>query len=285
MRAPVRAHTFVEADHPHPIELEVAGGTAVVISMKSPERDGPNEDAALVQPVGARAGLLAVADGAGGMPLGARAAKLAVRALAAAGRDAEDGADLRASVLDAFEAANAAVQELKVGAATTLAVVEVAPAGIRTYHVGDSGILVVGQRGKVKLQTVAHSLTGYAVEAGFLEPEAALHHDDNCVVLNLVGNADMRIELGSVMALSPRDTVLVASDGLLDNLRLEEIVEIVRCGALKVAAARLAEACRARMLAPEGDAPSKPDDLTAVLFRRRVRRSSRPGSTGSATAP
>jgi len=271
MRTTAPARTFLEAEHPKPVQVDVAGGTAVVFSTKSPEREGPNEDAALVIPVGPRRALLAVADGAGGMPLGAKAARLAVRALAGAVRDADDDVRIRTAVLDGFERANDAVMDLKVGAATTLAVVELGRAGIRTYHVGDSGILVVGQRGRIKLQTVAHSLTGYAVEAGFLEPEAALHHDDNCVVLNLVGSADMRIELGSVLALSPRDTVVVASDGVLDNLRIEEIVEMVRCGPLLVAAERLIAACHARMEDPDEGAPSKPDDATVVLYRPKPR--------------
>ena len=50
------------------------------------------------------------------------------------------------------EAANRAVAELGVGAATTLAVVEIQGRSVRTYHVGDSMILAVGQRGKVRFQ-------------------------------------------------------------------------------------------------------------------------------------
>jgi serine/threonine protein phosphatase PrpC len=81
----------------------------------------------------------------------------------------------------------------------------------------------------------------------------------------------MRIEVGSQQPIAPRDTLLLASDGLSDNLRTEEIVALLRTGALDAACDRLAELARARMVAPSEGEPSKPDDLTFVAFRRRVR--------------
>jgi len=134
--------------------------------------------------------------------------------------------------------------------------------------VGDSAILVVGQRGKLKLQTLSHSPVGYAVESGLLDADEALHHEERHIVSNMVGAPDMRIEVGSALALAPRDTVLLATDGLMDNLGLAEIVEIVRRGPLERAARRLAELCDERMRRPLEGQPSKPDDVTFVLFRR-----------------
>ena len=45
------------------------------------------------------------------------------------------------------------------------------------------------------------------------------------------------------------------------------MVEIVRKGSLKDVGAQLLEACRRRMYEPEEGEPSKPDDLTFVVFR------------------
>ncbi len=138
----------------------------------------------------------------------------------------------------------------------------------RPYHVGDSVIIIVGQRGRLKLQTVAHSPVGFAVEAGLLDPDEALHHHERHFILNSVGSAEMRIELGAPIALARRDTVLLASDGLTDNLRLDEIIATIRKGPLDQAARKLAALARERMTTSRSGLPSKPDDLTILLYRR-----------------
>jgi len=101
-------------------------------------------------------------------------------------------------------------------------------------------ILLVGQRGKRKLQNVAHSPVGFAVEAGLLDESEAMHHEDRHIVSNMLGAADMRIEVGSSRRIAPRDTLLIASDGLSDNLDPEEMVERMRAGPLLEGARRLA---------------------------------------------
>jgi serine/threonine protein phosphatase PrpC len=109
---------------------------------------------------------------------------------------------------------------------------------------------------------------GYAVEAGMLDGEEALHHDERHLVSNLVGSAEMRIEVGSPLELAPLDTVLLASDGLFDNLLQPEIVDEIRVKPLEQVARTLAEAAASRMDEPAQGQPSKPDDLTFLLYRR-----------------
>lgn len=248
--------------------LPFAGGLAAVFSSRSPEADSPNEDGAAAIPFDGRSGALIVADGLGGVTAGEEAAKLALRAMRnAIAQAARDGGLLRTGILNGFEAANAAVRDLGVGAATTLAVVEVQGRIVRPYHVGDSEILVVGQRGRVKLQTVSHSPVGFAVEAGLLDHSDAMHHEDRHLVSNVVGMADMRIEIGSPCEMAPRDTMLMATDGVFDNLHRPEIINCVRAGPLAKAAARLAEGCQQRMDRPRDGRPSKPDDMTFVVYR------------------
>lgn len=246
-----------------------AGGVAAVYSARCPGRDATNEDAAALIPFDADSGVLAVADGLGGTLAGDHAASLAIRALRTAiERGANESIMLRTAILNGIEAGNRSVQALGVGAATTLALVEVQANRARPYHVGDSMILVVGQRGKIKLQTVSHSPVGFAVEAGFLDHREAMYHEDRHLVSNVIGSADMKIEIGPTLKLAPRDTVLLASDGLFDNLHVEEIVQRVRKGPLKTAIERLAHDSRHRMVHADGQLPSKPDDLTFVVFRR-----------------
>ncbi len=240
---------------------------ALVYSSRSPDKTTPNEDAAAVITIDETRAVLAVADGLGGQPEGAKAAMLALQALDDAIRSRLNGAELREAVLNGFENANRDVSGLGVGAGTTLAAVEIQGRTVRPYHVGDSSIIVVGQRGKIKLQTVAHSPVGYAVEAGLLGEAEAMHHEDRHIVSNMVGSPDMRIEIGPTLELRPRDTLIIASDGLADNLHAREIVDMIRTGPLDRAAEQLASACARRMRGVQNGRPSKPDDLTFVIYR------------------
>ena len=57
---------------------------------------------------------------------------------------------LAALVGDAgIEAANAAVMELGNGSASTFAIAEIDDGVVRTYHVGDSAVLLTGGRGRL----------------------------------------------------------------------------------------------------------------------------------------
>jgi serine/threonine protein phosphatase PrpC len=259
-----------------PVAGEFLGGRVVAFSTGCPDHAGPNEDAAIAIPVTGTRGVLAVADGVGGHPAGERASEIALQqirealaCIASAVHEAtDDGLGLRGAIMNGFENANQAILEQGTGGATTLAVVEIDAACVRPYHAGDSAILVVGQRGRIKLLTVSHSPVGYALESGILDEGEALGHDERHVVSNLAGSADMRIEVGSPLELSRHDTLLVGSDGLFDNFELGEIVDAIRKGPLERAANDLVQECVARMRGSSTSRPSKPDDLTLVAYRR-----------------
>lgn len=245
-----------------------AGGSVAVYSARSPDKQSPNEDAAVLIPFNGHAGVLAVADGLGGERAGEQASRTALAELIASIAAADPAEPtLRTAILNGFENANRAVSALGVGAGTTLVVAEILGRTIRSYHVGDSMTLVVGQRGKIKLQTISHSPVGYAIEAGLLDEAEAMHHEDRHVVSNMLGSPAMRIDLGPTIELAPRDTLLLASDGLFDNLHIEEIVARIRKGPLDRAAQTLFDDCRRRMSGVEEGQPSKPDDLTFLAFR------------------
>ncbi|MGB5689894.1 MAG: protein phosphatase 2C domain-containing protein [Woeseiaceae bacterium] len=257
------------AVEPDQVEIAVAGGAAVAYTCRNPYKDTENEDTVAVIPYGPGAAVLVVADGAGGLPAGKRASLTAVTTLAAALQTAMDKTMLlRTAILNGIEAANEAVLGLANGSATTLTVVTIEGLVVRSYQIGDSEALVVGQRGVVKLQTTAHSPTGFAVEAGFLDEREALHHEDRHLVSNFLGTNDMRIDMSAGVELKPRDTVLVASDGLTDNVHLEETIEVVRKGALVESARQVVNLATSRMTTERNGQPSKPDDLSLILFRK-----------------
>jgi serine/threonine protein phosphatase PrpC len=256
-----------EAEHEQAELQRLAVGTCAIYSHCAPDKESPNEDALVLIPCGDDAAVLVVADGLGGGRAGKEASRLAVQML----REAVESVPaerLREAILGGIESANQAILDLALGAATTVAVAEIQGDTMRSYYVGDSMILVCGQRGKVKFQSVAHSPVGYAVEAGLIDESEAVHHEDRHIVSNVVGTAEMRIEIGPTIELAPRDTVVLASDGLADNLYNEEIVEQVRKGPLLKAANALAAVVQGRMTNPSGERPHKPDDLTYILFRR-----------------
>ncbi len=246
----------------------LAGGTACVYTRRAPDKDTDNEDCAGIIPCAAGAGVLAIADGLGGLPAGSQASEQAVRQLSVSVTGAcEHRTALREAILDGIEQANTRVRDLGLGAATTIAVVEIDAREVRPYHVGDSMILVTGQRGKIKYQTISHAPVAYAVEAGLVHSDDAIYHEDRHLISNMIGAEDMRVEIGPRIRLADRDTLVVASDGLFDNLQVQEIVDIIRTGPLSAAAVELARSCRARMKEFSEQRPHKPDDLSFILYR------------------
>jgi serine/threonine protein phosphatase PrpC len=218
----------------------------VALSRKDPGKQSENEDTAAVIPYGPGAAVLVVADGAGGLPAGKRASLTAVTTLAASLQTAMDKTMLlRTAILNGIEAANEAVLALANGCATTMTVITIEGLIARSYQIGDSEALVVGQRGLVKLQTTAHSPTGFAVEAGFLDEREALHHEDRHLVSNFLGTTDMRIDVGAGVD-----------------------IEHIRKGDLAESAATLVELAEQRMSGAASGQPSKPDDLSLIMFRK-----------------
>lgn len=262
------AQLFFEQELLEDAVFDFAGGVAALFSMRCPGKETPNEDAVALITTGRTSGVLAVADGLGGAPAGKQASSLAIQRLArAVAKAVRSGGDVREGILNGFESANKDVLALALGAGTTLTAVEFDGLRVRHYHVGDSMVLLTGQHGKVKMQSIPHSPVGYAVEAGLLDETDAMHHEDRHVISNIIGSTDMHIEIGSAVKIAPRDTLVLASDGLSDNLHLPEIVDCVRKGPLRSTARKLASEARARMAHERDGEPSKPDDLTFAIFR------------------
>lgn len=260
------------------IELvSFCNGSLVGCSFPSPlKKDQPNEDSACFLELNNRTGVFAVADGVGGAPAGHRASRIAVQHLVEKCRqtsipDDDPDRGLRAQILDAIESANREILGWGLGAGTTIVVVEIAGDRFRTYHVGDSDAILISNRGRIKSATVGHAPVAQAVDIGILKETEALVHKDRNLITNCLGLPDMKIEIGPTLKIAPRDTLLIASDGLFDNLTTDEVAEVVRKGKLERQVARLVELVRSRMSpVPEADSTriGKPDDLTVMAYRR-----------------
>ncbi len=250
------------------------GGMVTHFSRKSPTRESADsEDAACLVEAAGDLGLLAVADGVGGAARGDRAARAGIeRLLACCGvpeYEAGDPRGLRAGILDAIELANREILEWGLGAASTLTAVEYHAGLIRSFHVGDSDALLISNRGKIKFATVGHGPVAQAMEMGLLNESEAMGHVDRNLITNCLGSTEMKIEIGPTIKMATRDTLLVASDGLFDNLTSEEITSVIRCGNLEARTNELALRALQRMNTSENAVlPCKPDDLTILCFRQ-----------------
>ncbi len=201
---------------PRLVQLE---GSRVAVMSRPAEEDGSNEDALLVQQT-PRGVLLAVADGVGGLPQGDRAARLALEAISRASVH-EDW------VVRGMDAAQASVRRLG-GACTTLVAAEVSNQRVRFIHCGDAQGIIVGARSHMKLETVSHSPTGFGLAGGFLDEDEALRHETRHLVCNLIGARPLRYEITGPTKLAKRDTIVLASDGLFDNFRVDEVAALAR---------------------------------------------------------
>lgn len=267
------------AFEPDTQHADVGGGSMVAFTARAPDKDSENEDTVAVIPWGPQAAVLVVADGAGGLPAGKRASMTAVTSLIESLAVAlSETMLLRTAIINGIEAANEAVKALANGSATTMTVVTIEGLLARSYQIGDSEAMIVGQRGRIRLQTTAHSPTGFAVEAGFLDEREALHHEERHLVSNFLGTNEMRIDVGMALELQARDTILLASDGLTDNVHIDEIIEHIRKGPLLAAARAVVDLAGERMASSNAKDPSKPDDLSLILYRKAS--GSRAGASG-----
>ena len=241
----------------------------VIHCARCPGHEGANDDALGFLRWDEHSIALIVAGGVGGARSGDRASRVAVEMVIDRLKRRDPSSDPRDNILSAIELANSEILSWGIGAATTLTCVTIQNDEFRCYHVGDSLGLVLGQRGKKKFQTTSHSPVGYLIESGTLEERQAIRHEDLHIVSNLLGSESMSIELTSPVSLSARDTIVLASDGLSDNLYLEEITDKTRKGGLSEAADRLVQLANSRMTSEGTSRPSKPDDLTFILCRRR----------------
>jgi len=294
---PARATRVSSADKPtvfHKAHMDAvetvsaANGTVIAFSRTSPEKETPNEDAAAVFPLWPGAAVLVVADGVGGLKNGSKASATAIRAFRKVLSEVKPDTDLRNPILDAIQQANQNIMRHAAGAATTIAAVEIRDGKMRSYHVGDSIIMQVSERGAIKSLTLSHAPVSYAVEAGVITEEEGLLHADRNLVSNVVGDRDMRIEIGPPRKLATQDTVLLASDGLSDNLSTDEIADLVRRNPLSSRVSEMITTARERMSLISFDEdtidlPGKPDDLTLLVYRRE-RRERRRKSRGKSKA-
>ncbi len=259
-----QSYALSATDLDQPSTIDLPNGEAVVFTRRAPEKKRDNEDSLAIIEVDDTHCVLAVADGLGGLPEGAAASKIVVDGLI----DGLNGKRMD-EIEDMVQRCNDILVDQDVGNATTLSIAEIRDDTLLTYQVGDSSVWVIGQQGKPKFRSPVHSPVGEAIAAKKLSEIDALLHRERNLVSNVIGSIEMYVEVCDAVTLAPRDTVLVASDGLFDNLFEDEIIEIVRKGPLLESAQELITQASERMAQwpSNGKTPAHPDDLTFILYR------------------
>lgn len=244
--------------------VDLGIGQAAVFSYPSTNRAEDNQDSAALIPLNGHEIVLALSDGAGGQPSGQSASQAVINSLEKELLHHSNQDQLiRASVLNSLETANKQIIETKTGAGATACIVTIEENMIRPFHIGDSVIAVIGQKGKLIYRNTEHSPIGYAIRSELVEEnhlDAEVSHE----VFNLVGNLDMHIEIGPEIELKKFDTVLICSDGISDFIPLSECLEIVQSGQLADAAGQLIE----HYFRAVENLDHK-DDATFILYRQK----------------
>lgn len=243
-------------------------GTSALFTKSAPYRTTDNEDAVLYSELDCGATVLAVADGVGGQRGGVEAANIAMTELHDALKATEKLDDLTGKIIASIESANLRIRELGIGAGSTIIVASISAYDVRFYAVGDSAGFVIGGKGKIKYRTIEHSEVGFAVEAGLIDAEKALEQRNRNVILNALGYDDMRIELSPPVKLSIRDTVFIASDGVLDNLTPAQISNEMIRGPVQQRVKRVVAVVEEFIAS--GDKNAKEDDLSIALYSPRL---------------
>lgn len=251
-------------------------GELVSYTSMAPNKEddgGRNEDAlAIVQMSESRAAFI-VADGMGGYAHGAEAAMLTVSELSRTLLDCEPGlanpGSVRDAVAESLHQSSRRIQERYSQAGATVSLALFDDRTITLCHAGDSECLIANRKGAVKMHTVPHSPVGQACALGLLSEQHAMFHELRHVVDNAVGLPSLALEFSESLRMEEQDTLLAASDGLYDNLFKSEILHILANDSLLEAARQLVTECQHRMSCPLPGTPSKPDDLSILLFRSK----------------
>lgn len=237
---------------------------AMYFSKKSIDKDTPNEDSLLIIEIDKEHHILAIADGAGGYPKGEEASLKCLEEILRTLKNCGLKSSYRSEILDGIESANERLIADGVGERTTLSIIEHTKGFARSYQVGDSTAFICGQRSKLKFRSTSHSPVGYELEAGIIDEKEALLHPDLNIISNLVGESEMKIEIGPKVSINPNDTLFLATDGLFDNFQTESIIDIVRKGSALEAAKELIRQIDRNIY---NNAEAKQDDLSFILFR------------------
>ena len=129
-------------------------------------------------------------------------------------------------------------------------------------HMGDAKLVVIGQDGAIRFATQDHNLANEKQKTGL-----SISPEDKAFVTRAVRGVDaFDIEFNKII-LQKGDRVIVASDGLWDNLEPEEVLSITSSKNIKEAFAQLDAETKLRMQRDDSSPDAgKPDNRSLIIF-------------------
>lgn len=263
-----RATYWIHQDMQKPAVMNIGAARELAsFSSPFPGFGNPNQDAmAAVHGAGGRLVLL-LADGAGGMPDGDKASEFVVKSVSNSVRNANGNAD--SAILQSVFRCQ---EKMCLGrSGTTLTAAEIHKDKIRAFHCGDSELLLLDAKGRVRYRTTSHSPTGYLQAAGVLSSNDALRHPDRPFISNYLGADGFFLQVSPWLGFDRGDWLIVGSDGLFDNLTIGQIQSRVRKSkcASEVAAGLAQSSLKQMDKAHRRKGHGKADDISLMVLGRR----------------
>jgi protein phosphatase len=184
------------------------------------------------KPVGNLPNLFIVADGMGGHNAGDFASKHAVEKVVESVRENVGEYDPENLLQEAIDQANTYINEMSVkeinmhGMGTTLVAVTFHGSNVIIANVGDSRMYVINNF--ITQVTKDHSLVEEMVDMGGLDREAARNHPDKNIITRAVGVRDYVLVDFFDVEITPKERLLLCTDGLTNMLTDDEILSIMK---------------------------------------------------------
>ncbi len=238
-------------------------GYAIGYYLQKDPRKEICEDALLIKAEDKKI-LLSVCDGVGGSDRSYRAAKNALLDLSEISLNV-DTDDLYYKFLDI----NNRLLSLDGNPQTTitLVIIDTKKLNYRCWQAGDSGLIHCSNHDTVKYRSISHSLVGQELAAGIITEQEALVHPDLHVVTNVLGSEDFYIDCSDEQGLLQNDTLLLTSDGLLDNLLTDELISYVSKGDINTACVNLYDSAVTFKNINNNKAFNKVDDISFICLK------------------
>ncbi|MFW7381345.1 MAG: PP2C family protein-serine/threonine phosphatase [Oligoflexus sp.] len=248
--------------------LDISSAEICYYNRPSPLRQQENHDSLWIALPNESCFLLCVADGAGGH----RTPSQASASLLTQIKEYLDQHSLSLdSIIHAIENANQYIRHHFNQSRSTLVMAIIDEQTIRSLHIGDSKLVIIGGRGKLKYESIGHNLYEISTDSGLIDYIDRELEVPSHVVTNMIGDPYFRMDVSTKMELAPNDTIVIGSDGLFDNISMEELCEDCRnFTTLSELAESIRRKCDERMeTCKQGESEYKADDLSFIFYRRK----------------
>ncbi len=245
-------------------------------SLKSPIKETENEDGLGIFELENGRVVFVVTDGLGGHKAGQRASEISLltfeELLSSHEKQRRQSQGLSQIIVECFEEANRRVIREIPGSGTTLVVGLLEENALKSFHAGDSELLVFNSELEVKFRTQNHSPVAALIQSGEITEEDALFHEERHLVVNVIGDPELEPEIGPSVKLDDGDYLLLASDGLFDNYSLGQLLSVWQGDDLESLGQSLKNCLLQKYKLfededEESDEWAKADDMTFLLSR------------------